>query len=71
MSDVFEGVVKWFSDSRGYGFVQEYEDAPEEYFVHFSVISMDGFKTLKTGQKVSFELKDTEKGTQAINVKLI
>lgn len=69
MSEVFEGIVKWFSDSKGFGFIQESEDSPEEYFVHFSAITMDGFKTLMAGQQVSFELKETEKGTQAINVK--
>ncbi len=65
-----EGVVKWFSDSRGYGFVHEGEDAPEEFFVHFSAINMEGFKTLKEGQKVSFTLVKTDKGVQAADVQL-
>jgi len=62
------GFVKWFSDSRGYGFIHESEDAPEEFFVHFSSIDMNGFKTLKTGQKVTYTLRQTDKGIQAINV---
>lgn len=71
MFQLEQGIVKWFSDARGFGFVQEYEDAPEEYFVHFSAIEMDGFKTLKAGQKVSYTLKQTDKGVQAVNVKPI
>jgi CspA family cold shock protein len=71
MDNRVEGVVKWFNDSRGYGFVYEGEDAPEEFFVHFSAIEMDGFKTLKEGQKVSYILVKTEKGVQAADVKLI
>jgi CspA family cold shock protein len=67
--DEFEvGVVKWFSDSRGFGFVHDHVDAEEEYFVHFSAINMDGFKTLKQGQKVQYKLKQTDKGIQAIDV---
>jgi len=70
MSDRIKGVVKWFSNERGYGFVLEDGDESGEYFVHFSSIVMDGYKTLKAGQKVGFELKDTDKGTQAVNVVL-
>lgn len=57
------------SNERGYGFILE-DESPEnnEYFVHFSSLSMDGYKTLKAGQKVSFELVQTEKGVQAVNV---
>ena len=64
---VEKGIVKWFNDARGYGFLQESEDSPEEYFVHFSSIDMDGFKTLKVGQKVSYTLRQTDKGIQAVN----
>jgi CspA family cold shock protein len=53
-----------------YGFIIEPSDESVEYFVHFSSIEMDGYKTLKAGQKVTFELKDTDKGTQAVNVKI-
>jgi len=71
MAKLETGLVKWFNDARGYGFLQETEDSTEEYFVHFSAIDMDGFKTLKAGQKVSYTLKDTDKGIQAVNVKVI
>lgn len=63
-----QGEVKWFSDSRGYGFVHEGEESLEEWFVHFSAINMEGFKTLKPGQKVSFTLAKTDKGVQAMDV---
>lgn len=66
--DIETGIVKWFSDARGYGFVYEDEDSDEEYFVHFSAINMDGFKTLKAGQKVTYTLKLTDKGVQAVDV---
>ncbi len=65
------GEVKWFSNERGYGFVTRDDIENEEYFVHFSSISMDGFKTLKAGQKVSFVLRQEEKGLQAKEVELV
>ena len=71
--DRHAGVVKWFNNERGYGFIlegAEIDDSQTEYFVHFSSINMDGYKTLKTGQPVTFELKETDKGTQAVNVEL-
>lgn len=63
------GIVKWFSDVKGYGFITG-EDG-KDYFVHYKNILMDGRKTLTEGQKVSFDSEDTSKGTQAINVNLI
>jgi len=69
MSDRLIGICKWFNNERGYGFVLEGENADVEYFVHFSSIEMDGYKTLKAGQKISFELKETEKGMQAVDVR--
>ena len=71
-----EGIVKWFNDSRGYGFVNPVEadgsvDDAFEYFVHFSNVSMEGFKTLKAGQRVMFEVKETPKGVQAVDVSVI
>jgi CspA family cold shock protein len=60
------GRVKWFNDEKGYGFI-EYEDL-DDIFVHYSVIQMDGFKTLTSGQKVQFKLTSTEKGLQAFDV---
>lgn len=71
MNNEVRGIVKWFSDARGYGFVHEGEDSPEEYFVHYSAIDMEGFKTLKQDQEVVFTLKKTDKGVQAANVRVV
>ena len=69
MAEIYNGEIKWFSNERGYGFVtKEGEAEGPEYFVHFSSINMDGYKTLKGGQKVTFELNKTDKGIQAANV---
>lgn len=68
MNKVLEGTVKWFAASRGYGFVYADSDETKEYFTHYSVINVDGYKTLDAGQKVTFSLKETEKGTQAVDV---
>jgi len=66
MSERISGTVKWFSNERGYGFVLIDDDPDEtEYFVHYSYIVMDNYKTLKAGQAVSFELVDTDRGVQA------
>lgn len=70
MDDRFSGEVKWFNNERGYGFVLDNSDPETEFFVHFSSIKMDGYKTLRAGQKVTFELRETEKGTQAVEVEL-
>jgi CspA family cold shock protein len=61
------GSVKWFNDSKGYGFIQA-EGTDRDVFVHYSAIQGDGFKTLAEGQKVQFELIDGPKGPQASNV---
>jgi len=61
-----EGTVKWFSDSKGFGFIEQ-ADGPD-VFVHFSTISGDGFKTLSEGQRVTFEVTEGPKGPQAANV---
>ena len=59
------GVVKWFNNAKGYGFVQP-EGREEDVFVHFSSIDMDGYKTLREGQKVEFELvEDRRSGKQS------
>lgn len=68
MSERFSGEVKWFNNERGYGFIFKDGDFDNEYFVHFSKINMDGYKTLKAKQRVSFELTETESGIQAVNV---
>ena len=62
------GTVKWFNDVKGYGFITP-DAGGEDLFAHFSAIKMDGFKTLKEGQKVSYDLKVGEKGKQADNIK--
>lgn len=61
-----QGTVKWFSDSKGFGFIEQ-SDGPD-VFVHFSAIQGDGFKTLDEGQRVTFEVTDGPKGPQASNV---
>lgn len=63
-----KGTVKWFNDAKGYGFITP-DDGGEDLFAHFSAIKMDGFKTLKQGQRVTFDLKEGEKGKQADNIK--
>ncbi len=57
------GTVKWFNDSKGYGFITQTEG--DDVFVHFSAIEGEGFRTLSEGQEVEFELRESEKGLQA------
>lgn len=61
-----EGKVKWFSNSKGYGFIEQ--EGGKDVFVHFSAIKGDGFKSLEEGQKVKFDIVEGEKGPQATNV---
>ncbi|MDR3230733.1 MAG: cold-shock protein [Synergistaceae bacterium] len=61
-----QGTVKWFNESKGYGFITA--DEGKDVFVHYSAIRGDGFKTLAEGQKVSFEIVNGEKGPQAADV---
>lgn len=61
-----KGRVKWFNESKGYGFIEQ-ENGPD-VFVHFSAIQMDGFKTLSEGAEVEFDVVQGEKGLQAANV---
>lgn len=63
------GTVKWFNDKKGYGFITDNEK--NDIFVHYTGIVADGFKGLTEGQKVTFDVIDTEKGTKAVNVKSV
>ena len=62
-----EGIIKWFNDRKGFGFIK-YEGGQRDAFVHYSSIAMDGFKTLNEGDKVSFELEEGQRGPVAKNV---
>lgn len=61
------GIVKWFNDAKGFGFIEP-EGGGEDVFAHFSAIQMDGFRTLKQGGRVSFELIKGPKGDMAQNI---
>lgn len=61
------GKVKWFNNAKGYGFVNE-EGKTEDLFVHYSAIKMDGYKTLKAGQPVKFEIIQGPKGLHAVEI---
>ena len=60
------GKIKWFNEKKGYGFIEQ-EDG-KDVFVHFQAIEMDGFKTLKEGEEVNFEVIEGQKGPQAAKV---
>jgi cold shock protein len=63
------GTVKWFSDSKGYGFITP-EEGGRDLFVHHSAVQMQGFRSLQEGQMVEFEASDGPKGPQAENVRI-
>ena len=63
---MIEGTVKWFNDSKGFGFIEQ--ENGDDVFVHHSAINSDGFKSLNEGERVSFEVEQGEKGPAAANV---
>lgn len=64
-----QGTVKWFNAKKGYGFISDVSG--NDVFVHFSALNMDGFKELKDGESVEFEVVDGDKGPQASNVRRV
>ena len=69
MSDLVKGTVKWFNDSKGFGFIERSEG--KDVFVHYSVINSEGRKTLKDGQEVTMSVVDGDKGPLAQNVTIV
>ncbi|HVF85050.1 MAG TPA: cold-shock protein [Abditibacteriaceae bacterium] len=65
-----KGTVKWFNDSKGFGFIEQ-EDGGEDVFVHHSTIQSDGYRSLQEGAKVEFDVNKEDKGLRAANVKVI
>lgn len=62
------GKVKWFNNAKGYGFILADDNQDEDLFAHYSAIQVDGYKSLKAGQSVSFDVEPGPKGTHAINI---
>nr|WP_324257678.1 cold shock domain-containing protein CspD [Cellvibrio fontiphilus] len=63
------GTVKWFNNAKGYGFILA-DEGGEDLFAHYSAIAMDGYKTLKAGQAVSFDITKGDKGLHAVSIKV-
>jgi CspA family cold shock protein len=66
-----EGTVKWFSNEKGFGFIEREGEENDDVFVHHSAVQMDGYRSLTEGQKVQFEIVQGDKGLQASNVQPI
>ncbi len=69
MSETLKGVVKWFNDAKGFGFIEH--TSGKDVFVHYSVIEAEGFKTLKDGEEVAYEIKEGPKGLHALKVQRV
>lgn len=69
MSEKQKGLVKWFNDAKGFGFIEH--ESGRDVFVHFSVIQTEGFKTLKDGEEVEYEIQDGPKGLHAVKVQRV
>lgn len=65
-----KGIVKWFNDKKGFGFIEQ-NDGGTDLFVHYSDIVSDGYKSLRDGQDVEFEVEDSPRGPKAVNVRKI
>lgn len=63
------GRVKWFNSKKGYGFIER--DDGEDVFVHYTAIRGQGYRTLKDGQTVEFDIEETERGPRAVNVRVV
>lgn len=66
MSETFQGTVKWFDETKGFGFIER--SSGPDVFAHYSAINSDGFKTLTDGQKVQFTITQGQKGPAAANI---
>lgn len=64
------GKVKWFNNAKGYGFIRP-DAGGDDLFVHYSYITMDGYKSLKAGQPVEYEVQEAQKGLHAINLRIL
>jgi len=64
------GTVKWFNDQKGYGFITP-EDGGTDYFIHYSNIAQEGFRSLQEGQEVEFDAGEGRKGPEATNVRIV
>lgn len=70
MADREQGIVEWFNDSKGYGFIKR-ANGGKDVFVHFTAIKKSGFRTLREGQEVTFEVVKGDKGLQAAEVEIL